>query len=145
MNAANFMTFSTGIGTYGSVNANKYLHDFPKEYGRMCGQGLLARLPKQKADEKLERPAYVTDVRFQMAAGIIINSMCPKLREKDAVCGPYKHELYHRAHPKKKFLEVCRQDWHLQRRRGCVRLTREFRWPMHGRPRTGGLCRGSAP
>jgi len=111
MNAANFTTFSTGIGTYGSVNANKYLHDFPKEYGRMCGLGLMGQLPKQKADEKLERPAYVTDVKFQMAAGIIISSMCPKLQEKDAVCGPYKHELYHRAHPTKKFLEVCRQDW----------------------------------
>jgi len=111
MNAANFTTFSTGIGTYGSVYTNKYLHDFPQEYGRMVGMGLLGQLPKQKADEKLDRPAYVTDVKFQMAAGIIVGSMCPKLAEKDAAQGPYKYELYHRAHPTKKFLEVCKQDW----------------------------------
>jgi len=111
MNAANFTTFSTGIGTYGSVMSNKYLHDFPQEYGRMAGAGLLQQLPRQKADEKLERPAYVTDVKFQMAAGIIIDSMCPRLQEKGAAQGPYKHELYHRAHPLKKFLQVCKEDW----------------------------------
>jgi len=111
MNAANFTTFSTGIGTYGSVIANKYLHDFPKEYSRIAGQGLMLQLPRQKADEKLDRPAYVTDVKFQMAAGIIIDSMCPKLSEKQAGSGPYKYELYHRVHPLKKFLEVCQEDW----------------------------------
>merc|ERR1712151_690951 len=32
MNAANFATFSTGIGTKGFVTCFKYLHDYPKEF-----------------------------------------------------------------------------------------------------------------
>mmetsp|Transcript_64144 Transcript_64144/g.144781 ORF Transcript_64144/g.144781 Transcript_64144/m.144781 type:complete len:359 (+) Transcript_64144:53-1129(+) len=111
MNAANFTTFSTGIGSYGNAVTYKYLHDFPKEYNRMAGMGLMQQLPRQKADEKLDKPAYVTDVKFQMAAGIIIDSMCPKLQERQANNGLYKYELYHRCHPTRKYVEVCKQDW----------------------------------
>jgi len=71
----------------------------------------MQQLPKQKADEKMDRPAYVTDVKFQMAAGIIIDSMCPRLQERGATQSPYKHEMYHRAHPFKKFMEICIEDW----------------------------------
>lgn len=111
MNAANFTTFSTGIGTYGGCYTNKWLHDYPQEYSNMVGQGLMQSLPRQKADEKLERPAYVTDVKFQMAAGIIVGSLCPKLAERGFLEGEYKHEMYHRAHPTKKFFELCIEDW----------------------------------
>jgi hypothetical protein len=111
MNAANFTTFSTGIGSYGTAYSNKYLHDFPQEYQNLVGAGLLQQLPRQKSDEKLDRPAYVTDVKFQMAAGIIIDSMCPKLQERGATQSAYKHEMYHRAHPWKKFIEICIEDW----------------------------------
>merc|ERR1719362_2255585 len=37
MNAANFTTFSTGIGTTDFVITNKFLHDFPREFYRMQG------------------------------------------------------------------------------------------------------------
>jgi len=111
MNAANFTTFSTGIGTYGTVVQYKYLHDFPKEYQRMVGMGLLQQLPKQKGDEKLDKPAYVTDVKFQMTAGIVVSSLSPALQARGVYDGPYKHELYHRCHPTRKFLEVCQEDW----------------------------------
>merc|ERR1712147_131404 len=90
----------------------------------MVGNGLLQQLPRQKADEKLEKPAYVTDVKFQMAAGIIIGGMCPKLAERDNECSPYKHEMYHRAHPWEKFLELCIEDWDkyqtLFKKQGCT-------------------------
>merc|ERR1712050_247740 len=99
MNAANFTTFSTGIGSYGT------------EYTNLVGMGLMQQLPKQKADEKMDRPAYVTDVKFQMAAGIIIDSMCPRLQERGMTQSAYKHEMYHRAHPIKKFMEICIEDW----------------------------------
>jgi len=111
MNAANFTTFSTGIGTYGGVVQNKYLHDFPKEYNRMVGLGLLTQLPRQQADEKMDRPAYVTDVKFQMTAGIVISTMCPKLQEWDAANGPYKYEMYHRAHGTDRLLKEAIADW----------------------------------
>eukprot|EP00439_Symbiodinium_sp_Y106_P069818 s1681_g12.t1 len=50
MNAANFTTFSTGIGSHGWILGQKYLQDHPTEYYRMQGQGLLKQLPTNKAD-----------------------------------------------------------------------------------------------
>merc|ERR1712039_5213 len=86
--------------------------------------GLMQQLPKQKADEKMDRPAYVTDVKFQMAAGIIIDSMCPKLQERGGTQSAYKHEMYHKAHPYKKFIELCIEDWDkyqkLFKEQGCT-------------------------
>jgi len=111
MNAANFTTFSTGIGTSGQVLQNKYIHDFPKEYHMMVGQGLLQALPKQKADEKSERPAYVTDVKYQMSASIIVDSMCPRTAVLQQDFSPYKHEMYHRCHPTDKILKEAIEDW----------------------------------
>merc|ERR1719382_1676370 len=49
MNAANFTTFSTGIGSYGSIVQNKYLHDFPREMDKLMGMGIMQMLPRQKA------------------------------------------------------------------------------------------------
>lgn len=111
MNAANFTTFSTGIGSYSTIINYKYMHDFPKEYDRMASMGLLQQLPRQKADEKLDRPAYLVDVKFQMAAGVIFDAMNPKLSERHAALPNYKYELYHRAYPLDKFLQTCRDDW----------------------------------
>ncbi|CAE6926971.1 unnamed protein product [Symbiodinium sp. KB8] len=62
MNAANFTTFSTGIGSHGWILGQKYLQDHPTEYYRMQGQGLLKQLPTNKADKDLDKPAYVYDV-----------------------------------------------------------------------------------
>merc|ERR1719293_469231 len=48
MNAANFTTFSTAIGTTGFVRQNKFLHDHPKEYYKIQGMGLIEQLPTHK-------------------------------------------------------------------------------------------------
>merc|ERR1711972_987815 len=37
--------------------------------------------------------------------------MCPKLQERGMLQGEYKYEMYHRAHPTKKSLELCIEDW----------------------------------
>jgi len=112
MNAANFTTFSTGIGTYGNLNQMKYIHDYPKEFNRMVGMGLMTQLPRNKADEKLDKPAYVTDVKFAMVGGIVIGGMAGSaLAEQDAASGPYKYEMYHRAHGTDRLLKDAIEDW----------------------------------
>jgi hypothetical protein len=111
MNAANFTTFSTGIGTTGFVRQNKFMHDHPKEYYRAQGMGLLEQLPSHKADPKEDKPAYVTDVKFAMSGGIILSSMIPKGDELGGTDPAYKYRMYHVCHPIDKFLEECKASW----------------------------------
>merc|ERR1740138_893343 len=111
MNAANFTTFSTGIGTTGFVRSNKFIHDHPKEYYRAQGMGMMDQLPVNKANPKEDKPAYVTDVKFAMSAGIIFGTMIPKAGEMDSTDPQYKHKMYHICHPTRRFLEECIQSW----------------------------------
>mmetsp|Transcript_52872 Transcript_52872/g.133572 ORF Transcript_52872/g.133572 Transcript_52872/m.133572 type:complete len:635 (+) Transcript_52872:88-1992(+) len=111
MNAANFTTFSTGIGTTGFVIQNKYLHDFPKEFYRMQKLGLLSQLPRHKSELDLEKPAYLTDVKFAMSASIIVEGMCPKISMLQARFPEYKYAMYHHAHGLDRTLEVVREEW----------------------------------
>lgn len=123
MNAANFTTFSTGIGSHGWILGQKYLQDHPTEYYRMQGQGLLKQLPTNKADKDLDKPAYVYDVKYSMSAGIIMESMNPRLSELTRNDPEYKYRMYHAAHPVDYFLEQCIADWdHYQKmfkEQGC--------------------------
>lgn len=111
MNAANFTTFSTGIGTYGFAAQNKFLHDFPREYHMMVQNGLLQKLPRHKAEEKLDKPAYLTDVKFAMSASIITESLCPKLGKCTESCPEYKHRMYHSAHNVDRLLTTTIGEW----------------------------------
>jgi len=125
MNAANFTTFSTGIGSHGFVNTQKYLHDHPKEYYRMQEMGLLKQLPVNKADEELDKPAYCYDVKYAMGAAIITESMNPKLSELSATDPEYKYRMYHTAHPLDFYLQECINDWDnyqkMFKEQGCTR------------------------
>merc|ERR1719440_29109 len=56
MNAANFETFSAGIGTTGHCLSNKYLYDYPKEMYRAMDQGLMSNLPRHKEERDVEKP-----------------------------------------------------------------------------------------
>eukprot|EP00930_Biecheleria_cincta_P037515 TRINITY_DN25760_c0_g2_i1.p1 TRINITY_DN25760_c0_g2~~TRINITY_DN25760_c0_g2_i1.p1 ORF type:complete len:753 (+),score=161.58 TRINITY_DN25760_c0_g2_i1:32-2290(+) len=111
MNAANFTTFSTGIGTTGFVRGMKYLQDNPKEFYRVRDMGVLKQLPTNKADENLDKPAYVFDVKYTMSASIILESMVPKMGELSVIDPEYKHRMYHTSHPIDYFLEECIKDW----------------------------------
>jgi len=111
MNAANFTTFSTGIGTTGFVRMYKYFHDFPKEFYRLQGMGLMDQLPVNKANPKEDKPAYVTDVKMAMSASIIIESMCPKIGTLGASDPDYKYRMYHNCHPLQKTLDECTASW----------------------------------
>uniref|UniRef100_A0A7S1LJF9 FAD/NAD(P)-binding domain-containing protein n=1 Tax=Alexandrium catenella TaxID=2925 RepID=A0A7S1LJF9_ALECA len=111
MNAANFTTFSTGIGTTDFAITYKFLHDFPKEFYRLQGMGLMQALPRHKEEPKIEKPAYVTDVKFAMSGGIILESMCPKITMLKTGFSEYKYKMYHYAHGTDRVLEVCTGEW----------------------------------
>lgn len=111
MNAANFTTFSTGIGTTGYVRLNKFLFDNPQEYLALEKEGILQALPKNQAKEKEEKPAYVYDVNHTNTSFVIMGAMCPKAAELSASDSEYKYNLYHVSHPLDKTIRECREDW----------------------------------
>jgi len=125
MNAANFTTFSTGIGSHGFILSNKYLFDYPREFYRMVDMGLMRQLPTHKADKDLDKPAYVFDVKYMMSASIIIETTNPHLSQLSRNDPEYKYRMYHAAHPVDYFLEQCIADWdHYQKmfkEQGCTR------------------------
>lgn len=111
MNAANFTTFSTGIGSHGFIHSNKYIIDYPKEYNLLVAGGILQALPRQKADEKLDKPAYVTDVKHAVTAGFIVGGLCPRADQQGGDVAAYKHKMYHMAHGTDVFLSECKKSW----------------------------------
>eukprot|EP00747_Dinoflagellata_sp_TGD_P097639 gnl/TRDRNA2_/TRDRNA2_167193_c3_seq1.p1 gnl/TRDRNA2_/TRDRNA2_167193_c3~~gnl/TRDRNA2_/TRDRNA2_167193_c3_seq1.p1 ORF type:complete len:288 (-),score=61.40 gnl/TRDRNA2_/TRDRNA2_167193_c3_seq1:152-988(-) len=111
MNAANFTTFSLGMGVYDSSKDMKWLHDYPTEYYKAEAAGLLQELPRHPQNQELDIPAYVVDVKFTMQVGICISQWIPKrnyLNPSDTI---YKHMLYHKIHPTDKFLKYCNDEW----------------------------------
>jgi len=111
MNAANFTTFSTGIGTHGFVAENKYFHDYPMEMYKLINQGLLHTLPRHQAEQKYDKPAYVTDVKFAMTSGIIISGMNPRINLLHAADSMYKYKMYHGAHGIDRLLKTVTDEW----------------------------------
>merc|ERR1719263_901220 len=111
MNAANFSTFSTGIGTHDFAITMKYLHDFPKEWYKLESMGILKTLPRHKEEPELEKPAYVTEVKYSMTGGIILDGMCPRIGSYKTCFGRYKYTMYHKTHGTDRTLEVVQREW----------------------------------
>jgi hypothetical protein len=111
MNAANFSTFSTGIGTTDFVITYKYLHDYPKEWYKLESMGIMKTLPRHKEEPDIEKPAYVTEVKYSMTGGIILEGMCPAISLLKTNFGRYKYTMYHKTHGTDRVLEVCHREW----------------------------------
>lgn len=111
MNAANFTTYSVGIGAYGMTCDAKFLYDYPREHQKLLENGIMDALPRNKADMDQDRPAYAINVRHAMAASITISSLCPKMGLRQASTGEYKYRLYHSAHPIDFMLRESMTDW----------------------------------
>jgi len=111
MNAANFTTFSTGIGTTDFTITYKYLYDYPKEWYRCEANSILKQLPKHKEEPEIDKPACVVDVKFAMVAGVVLDGMLPKLQPSKAWFSDYKHEMYHKSHNTERALEVALHEW----------------------------------
>lgn len=109
MNAANFTSFSV-LGSIGFSRTQKYILDHPKEFFKIQGD-LMPQLPVHRAEEKEEKPAYVYGVKHAMAAGILLESMMPKVQQLGALDGEYKHKLYHASHPTDYMLKQVKASW----------------------------------
>jgi len=111
MNAANFSTFSTGIGTTDFARTNKFLHDYPQEFYKIEKMGYMKTLPKHAEEPDVEKPAYVSDVKYAMTSGIILTGMIPKIGLLTVWAGNYKHRMYHKTHTTDRVLEVALFEW----------------------------------
>lgn len=111
MNAANFTTFSTGIGTTDFALRTKFFLDYPREWVKLEAAGIMKALPRHKEEPNIDKPAYVTDVKFSMTGGFIIEGMLPKIAELTMNFSRYKHTMYHKSHNTKRTLEVAVSEW----------------------------------
>lgn len=111
MNAANFTTFSTGIGGHGFLAFHKHIHDHPMEASRMMEMGVLDSLPRHKAEEEYLKPAYLFDVRHALTSGFITEGMVPRVSMKNATVGDYKYRMMHAVNPVKEFLKEAKDEW----------------------------------
>lgn len=108
MNAANFTTFSTGIGSYTTGIRDKYLIDFPAEQ-RLVLEHCTPLLPRSKASG--EKPAHQYDAKYATTCAVVIEGVCPKITMKCAPVSDYMHTLYWTVNPLDRFLEECVQSW----------------------------------
>mmetsp|Transcript_104065 Transcript_104065/g.180831 ORF Transcript_104065/g.180831 Transcript_104065/m.180831 type:complete len:702 (-) Transcript_104065:56-2161(-) len=111
MNASNFATFSIGIAANGNSIQYKFLYDYPKEFFRIETEGFMQTLPRHKPEPELDKPAYVTDVKYDQSSAMILESMLPKLSQMTAWVGAYKHKMYHLSHGTDRILEVALYEW----------------------------------
>mmetsp|Transcript_46684 Transcript_46684/g.108804 ORF Transcript_46684/g.108804 Transcript_46684/m.108804 type:complete len:1020 (+) Transcript_46684:97-3156(+) len=111
MNAANFTTFSLGIGVQGNVRLMCYVYDYPHEVRRAVEQGVMDLLPRNKERLTEDKPAYVTDVKFDQSAGMLFGSFFPEVGVMSQDVDIYKHAMYHTYHETDSFLQECIADW----------------------------------
>jgi len=112
MNAANFETFSTGIGTHSFTATAKYFHDFPQEIYRATKDGLFQTLPRHAAEPEYDKPAYLTDVKFGGATGVTMGMFIPKAGgEAGPLIPAYWYEMYHAAHSWERTYKQCVEEW----------------------------------
>merc|ERR1712100_937513 len=79
----------------------------------MVGDGYMDQLPRHQAEPELEKPAYVCDVKYAMAGGIITDTMCPKVRDLRlrSMAPEYKYTMAHISHGTDRTLEVVNEEW----------------------------------
>lgn len=111
MNAANFTTFSTGIGTTSFSRTYKYLYDFPEEFYKVEKMGYMKTLPRHQEEPEIEKPAYLMDVKYAAAADFILGGLCPKISTLGIWMSNYKHRMYHKTHTTDRVLEVALFEW----------------------------------
>jgi hypothetical protein len=114
MHAANFMTFSTGIGSYAGAKQQKYLWDFPGEWQRLVATGIIEMLPRTKQLE--ERPIHQYDAKFMGSVGMIVDANLPKYQAQMAELGDYMHEMMLAAHPLEQTYKECLASWNQYQR-----------------------------
>jgi len=110
MNAANFTTFSTGIGSTDFAITTKFLFEYPKEWYKVQ-DACLKSLPKHREEPEFDKPAYVTDVKFAMTGGIMLGGFVPRIGTLTSGFSRYKYTMYHKSHGTDRALNVAKGEW----------------------------------
>uniref|UniRef100_A0A7S0ATV8 FAD/NAD(P)-binding domain-containing protein n=1 Tax=Pyrodinium bahamense TaxID=73915 RepID=A0A7S0ATV8_9DINO len=111
MHAANFTTFSTGIGSYTQSVKDKFALDYPGDIEAMIAGGIADMLPTNKADLNRDRPAHQYDAKYQMTVAMVVEGSCPRMSATCAGVEDYMHQLYLAVNPLDRFYEECKQSW----------------------------------
>jgi len=109
MNAANFSTFSTGIGSYVESIRAKYLIDYPQEHKKLVDSGVIEMFPRSKATES--KPAHQYDSKYAQTYSMLMEGTLPGLIAKYAGMDDYMSLLYHAVNPTEKTFDECKASW----------------------------------
>jgi len=109
MNAANFSTFSTGIGSYVESIRAKYLLDYPQEAKKLQDSGIIEMFPRSKATES--KPAHQYDSKYAQTYSMLMEGSLPSLVAKYAGMDDYMSRLYHTVNPTEKTIAECKAGW----------------------------------
>mmetsp|Transcript_34507 Transcript_34507/g.80134 ORF Transcript_34507/g.80134 Transcript_34507/m.80134 type:complete len:702 (+) Transcript_34507:56-2161(+) len=111
MHAANFSTFSTGIGSYTQSMKDKYMLDHPGDIESMIHGGIMDVLPVNKVDLNRDRPAHQYDSKYQMSCAIIVEGSCPKMSMTCAGVDEYMHKMLWAVNPLDRYYAECKNSW----------------------------------
>lgn len=111
MHAANFSSFSTGVGSYVSSLRDKHLVDFPQEYYRLQAMGVLDMLPRHKAIPEEDRPAHQYDAKYATSASMVLDGSLPRVQAKMAGMDVYFHKMMWAVNPFEKYYAECKASW----------------------------------
>mmetsp|Transcript_73756 Transcript_73756/g.232944 ORF Transcript_73756/g.232944 Transcript_73756/m.232944 type:complete len:711 (-) Transcript_73756:46-2178(-) len=111
MHAANFSSFSAGIGCYVTSLREKYLCDFPQEVARLQAQGVIDMLPRHKAIPEEDRPAHQYDAKYGTSAAMVIDSALPRVGMKMMGMDSYFHTMMWAVNPFDKYYAECKASW----------------------------------
>mmetsp|Transcript_28678 Transcript_28678/g.89165 ORF Transcript_28678/g.89165 Transcript_28678/m.89165 type:complete len:398 (-) Transcript_28678:54-1247(-) len=109
MNAANFSTFSTGIGSYVESIRAKYLVDYPQEFKKVQDSGIMDMFPRSKATES--KPAHQFDSKYAQTYSMLMEGSLPGLVAKYAGMDDYMSKLYWAVNPLDKVFEEVTASW----------------------------------
>jgi len=109
MHAANFASFSAGLGGYAMSKKNKFLLDFPSEFKMLQATGVIDMLPRMKAEE--EKPVHMTTAKYATSVGVLIDASLPRLQAMMAGLEDYCHKCVWAVNPLDKFFDECKDSW----------------------------------
>jgi len=108
VNAQNFggTSFSPGVRSW--VEQSAYFFWYPKDFQAISQSGML---PRHKAEQDKDRPAFVIDARYANTTGMLVGGMCPGLAEASAATTFLKSRKQLECHPMRAFVDECRSEW----------------------------------
>mmetsp|Transcript_47415 Transcript_47415/g.113754 ORF Transcript_47415/g.113754 Transcript_47415/m.113754 type:complete len:474 (+) Transcript_47415:1-1422(+) len=111
MHAANFSSFSTGVGSYVASLRDKHLVNFPQEFYRLQATGVLDMLPRNKAILEEDRPAHQYDAKYATSAAMVVDGSLPRVQMKMAGMDTYFHKMMWNINPFDKYYAECKASW----------------------------------